>query len=146
MLMCGIVLAMNRLVMTVHKIRDAAVRSRLLQARLHRWSLRQRVINSLTLQNRASTLAAVVATTTLLFGYGREMVWVLLDGWLLWLPRPRPLLGLSQVDALLSGMMMLARIAAVTADVGRPFLALLPTVLALCHRSALLRYLNKLAI
>jgi hypothetical protein len=88
----------------------------------------------------------MVATTALLLSDKGKMCRVLLS---VVIPIPSSLcllLRLAQMNAFLFGMVRFLRLSAITADMRRPLLPLLATVLALCDRPSFLRYKNKLSI
>jgi hypothetical protein len=148
--MCGVVLAMHGLVMAICKDSDGAIglrgfESRLLNGR-SKWHLVKQVVGGLLFQQRAGTLASMVATTTLLLGHSHQMLRVSVTARIILKSCLGALLGLTEVDAFLLWMMDLVLLTTITLDMRRSFLALKSTMMTLCNRTALFRHQGKLSV
>lgn len=100
----------------------------------------------LLFDERARTLAAVVATAALLFSDSNQVTSIIVLLLTAMEAGLCTLFGFTQVDTLLLGMMRLFGLAAITLDVGRALLAFEATVLALCDRTALFGDEGQLAV
>lgn len=146
-LMSRMVLAMDRLVVTVLKDGNEPLGGSLLELGFDGWPKWCRTIIQVLREHGTSTLSTMPTAASLLFGDASQMCRVLVAAVIMVVASSlRSLLCLSQVDAPLLGMMLLVWLSAVAAHMSRPFLALQSAVLALCDWPSLLGYENEFTV